>query len=171
LAVLVGGAAVCASLAMTVAPVNARPISTSVGAGSTEPGVLAADELSSRRHGAGSRHSYGAHHAGRHHGGGGYSGPYASGYGFGDRSFKHHPRSAMYPSAASAYGGRSFKSRGYGSYGGYGFGDRSFKHHPRSAMYPSAASAYGDRSSKSRGHGGGSSGGRNYVGFGPHAYW
>jgi hypothetical protein len=132
LAVLVGGAAVCASLAMTVAPVNARPISTSVGAGSTEPGVLAADELSSRRHGAGSRHSYGAHHAGRHHGGGGYSGPYAS---------------------------------------GYGFGDRSFKHHPRSAMYPSAASAYGDRSSKSRGHGGGSSGGRNYVGFGPHAYW
>jgi hypothetical protein len=72
LAMLIGVAAFCASLAMTAAPAGARPVA-SAGVDSTEPGRLAMDEFSSRRHGAGSRPAHaGRSHAGRSKGGGAY---------------------------------------------------------------------------------------------------
>jgi hypothetical protein len=91
MAVLVGGTAVCVSLAMTAAPAAARPAAALAEAGSTQSAQPAVDELSSRRHGAGSRpsgggrrggilggargafkksvasHGHGRHHAGRSH--------------------------------------------------------------------------------------------------------
>jgi hypothetical protein len=72
LALLVGGAAFCAALAMPAASAraDARPSPVSVGASSTEPGRLSGDELSGRRHGAGSRR----------HGGGGYGRTARSGH-------------------------------------------------------------------------------------------
>jgi hypothetical protein len=89
LAALAGSAAFCAALVMT-SPADARPAATSAEAGSTQSARPAVDELSSRRHGAGSRASGGGRrggilgsargafkksvaasrgHAGRHHAG------------------------------------------------------------------------------------------------------
>jgi hypothetical protein len=65
-AVLAGAAALIAPLAMAVAPASAnpRPASASTEAGTAEPARLAVDELSSRRHGAGSRSSGGGRRGG-----------------------------------------------------------------------------------------------------------
>jgi hypothetical protein len=64
LAVLAGSAALFASLAMTAAPAAAHPAATLAEAGSAQSAQSAVDELSSRRHGAGSRASGGGRRGG-----------------------------------------------------------------------------------------------------------
>jgi hypothetical protein len=116
LAALVGGAAFCASLAMTAAPAGARPAAAPAEAGSTEPGRQAADELSSRRHGAGSRPS----RAGRSSGGrggilGGARGAFKRSVASRGHAGRHHARrpNGEIGTAVSRpkHAGRSYASR------------------------------------------------------------
>jgi hypothetical protein len=102
LAALVG-AAFCASLAMTAAPADARPASPPAGADSTESGRPAADEFSSRLHGA---------QRNRHHQSSGF-GKYGlqrdGGYSYGPKSYKASQRSGgNRDHATGGYGDRSF---------------------------------------------------------------
>jgi hypothetical protein len=109
LAVLAGAAAFSVPLAMAPASAEMRPAAASTEAGSTQP---TSDELSSRRHGAGSRPS----HAGRHHRGGRHAGRHS-----------RSPRYDSYPAgmARLQQGGRP-RNKSLGVFGTYKKAHKSY---------------------------------------------